>query len=257
MVSPWEVIVFIPLLLSIHVAAAELFNATAVGCDVFEGKWVYDSSYPLYDPSGCPYIDEGFNCLKYNRPDRDYLRYRWQPSSCDLPRFDGLDFLERSRGKRIMFVGDSLSLNMWQSLICLIHSTAPAPVRTSLIGRQQALSQITFLDYGVELLLYRTPYLVDMENQQPGRILKLDSIRNGDAWMGMDVLIFNSWHWWTHTGNSQPWDYIEEGGKLYKDMNRLIAYYIGLTTWGRWIDRNIDPSKTRVFFQGISPTHYQ
>ncbi|KAM7498583.1 hypothetical protein LguiA_022997 [Lonicera macranthoides] len=31
-----------------------------------------------------------------------------------LPRgFDGVDFLRRYRGKRIMFVGDSLSLNQW------------------------------------------------------------------------------------------------------------------------------------------------
>lgn len=40
-------------------------------------------------------------------------------------RFDGEDFLERFRDKRIMFVGDSLSLNQWQSLTCMIHATSP------------------------------------------------------------------------------------------------------------------------------------
>lgn len=44
---------------------------------------------------------------------------------------------------------------------------------------------------------------------------------------------------------------------MYKDMNRMIAYYKGLTTWARWVNRNVDPRKTRVFFQGISPTHYE
>ncbi|GAA0157248.1 hypothetical protein LIER_14556 [Lithospermum erythrorhizon] len=72
----------------------------------------------------------------------------------------------------------------------------------------------------------------------------------------MDLLIFNSWHWWTHTGSSQPWNYIQDGNKVLKDMNRLVAYYKGMTTWARWVNRNIDPSKTKVFFQGISPTHY-
>ena len=40
-------------------------------------------------------------------------------------RFDGRDFLEKMRGKSIMFVGDSLSRNQWQSLTCLLHSAVP------------------------------------------------------------------------------------------------------------------------------------
>lgn len=50
---------------------------------------------------------------------------------------------------------------------------------------------------------------------------------------------------------------MQEGGKLYKDMNRLVAFYKGLSTWARWVDRSVDPSKTKVFFQGISPIHYE
>nr|GME02553.1 protein trichome birefringence-like 39 [Ipomoea batatas] len=88
-------------------------------------------------------------------------------------------------------------------------------------------------------------------------VLKLDSIQNGNAWRGMDVLVFNSWHWWTHTKSSQPWDYMQEGGRTFKDMNRLIAYYKGMTTWARWVNLNVDPSKTKVYFQGISPVHYE
>jgi DNA mismatch repair ATPase MutL len=40
-----------------------------------------------------------------------------------------------------------------------------------------------------------------------------------------------------------------------KEMDHMEAYKIGLTTWGKWIDANIDPSKTKVFFQGVSPSH--
>lgn len=28
-------------------------------------------------------------------------------------------------------------------------------------------------------------------------------------------------------------DYMEDGNRLYKDMNRLVAYYKGMTTWAR------------------------
>ncbi|XP_038995594.1 protein trichome birefringence-like 39 [Hibiscus syriacus] len=44
---------------------------------------------------------------------------------------------------------------------------------------------------------------------------------------------------------------MEEGGKTWKDMNRMIAYYKGLTTWSRWVNRDVDPSRTKVFFQPI------
>lgn len=44
---------------------------------------------------------------------------------------------------------------------------------------------------------------------------------------------------------------------MYEDMDPLIAMEKGLRTWARWVDTNIDRSRTRLFFQGISPTHYK
>lgn len=53
------------------------------------------------------------------------------------------------------------------------------------------------------------------------------------------------------------WDYVELRGKFYPDMDRLAALEMGMKTWANWVDTNIDRSKTRVFFQSISPTHYK
>lgn len=58
-------------------------------------------------------------------------------------RFNGLVFLEKYRGKNIMFVGDSLSLNMWESLACMIHSSVPN-VKTAVI-KKNGISEIAFL----------------------------------------------------------------------------------------------------------------
>ncbi|KAM4111908.1 hypothetical protein ACJW30_05G101200 [Castanea mollissima] len=251
------------LLLSLEQArAGQFYNVTRLirgrkqvsGCNLFQGKWVIDPSYPLYD-SSCPYIDPEFNCQKYGRPDKQYLKYAWKPNSCDLPRFDGIQFLSKWRGKKIMFVGDSLSLNMWESLSCMIRASVPS-AKNSFV-RKESQSSVTFQDYGVSLLYYKTTYLVDIVREDVGRVLNLDSIQGGNSWTGMDMLIFNTWHWWTHTGDSQPWDYIREGTNLYKDMDRLTAFNKGLNTWASWVDQNVNPSKTKVFFQGISPTHYQ
>lgn len=111
-------------------------------------------------------------------------------------------------------------------------------------------------DCGVKVYLHTTNYLVDVVKEARGNVLKLDSIVEGKRWIGMDVLVFNTWHWWLHRGpKAQGWDYIRYGSTITKDMDRLEAFSRALTTWAHWVERNVDPSKTKVFFQGISPSH--
>lgn len=40
-------------------------------------------------------------------------------------RFDAQAFLKRFKGKTIMFVGDSVSLNHYESFVCLLHAAVP------------------------------------------------------------------------------------------------------------------------------------
>ncbi|KAK6163169.1 hypothetical protein DH2020_000033 [Rehmannia glutinosa] len=224
-------------------------------CALFMGSWVRDETYPDYQYS-CPMIDPQFNCQMYGRPDTDYLKYRWQPVNCQIPRFNGADFLMRMRGKSVMFVGDSLGRNQWQSLICMISSGLPSSSPTQFF-RGDPLSTFKFLEYGVTVSFYRAPYLVDIDSVQGKRVLRLGEIRgNANAWRGVDLLSFNTGHWWSHKGSLQGWDYMEAEGTYYQDMDRLVALEKGLRTWAKWVDNNIDISKSRVFFQGISPTHY-
>lgn len=141
--------------------------------------------------------------------------------------------------------------------------------------------------HNASLMLQRNAFLVDIVEERQGWVLKLNSIDHNDqkAWKDSDVLIFNSWHWWLHTGRKQPWDhhysglglsicismsyiqlwlfnlcrwdFIQDGDNLHEDMDRLVAYEKALKTWARWVDKNVDPTKTKVFYQSISPTHWK
>lgn len=45
-------------------------------------------------------------------------------------RFDGMAMVERLRDKRVVFVGDSISRNQWASMVCLLDSSIPPPLKS-------------------------------------------------------------------------------------------------------------------------------
>lgn len=56
-------------------------------------------------------------------------------------RFDPAALLEKLRGKRMMFVGDSLQMGQWLSFVCLVNSAVPYTART--MERSSTLSVFT------------------------------------------------------------------------------------------------------------------
>ncbi|KAL2480501.1 Protein trichome birefringence [Abeliophyllum distichum] len=236
-------------------------------CDFFDGNWVRDNSYPLYNPGSCSLIDEQFNCFLNGRPDSDYHRMKWKPKGCTLPRLNGSHMLEMLRGKRLVFVGDSLNRNMWESLLCILRNSVKDQSKVyEQQGRHhfrtEASYSFIFEDYKCTVEFFVTPFLVqewetEDKNGTKKETLRLDIVeRSADHYKNADILVFNTGHWWTHEKTSKGEDYYQEGSHVYKELNVLEAFRKALTTWGRWVDVHVNPKKTLVFFRGYSASHF-
>ncbi|XAR71896.1 hypothetical protein NMG60_11018347 [Bertholletia excelsa] len=176
------------------------------GCDVFSGRWVRDEeNRPLYEEQECPYIQP------------QLTSWRWQPHSCDLPSFNATMMLESLRGKRMMFVGDSLNRGQYVSMVCLLHRVIPEGDKS-------------------------------METN--------GSLTHGKHWKEVDVLVFNTFLWWM-TG--QKFKILQ--GSFDDEVKDIIelstedAYRMAMKSMLRWVKKNMDAKKNRVFFTSMSPYH--
>lgn len=237
-------------------------------CDIFDGRWVRDLTKPYYPPGSCPYIDIDFDCYKNGRPEYEFLKWTWKPYGCDIPSLNATEFLERLRDKRILFVGDSLNRNMWESLICILRSSIKDKSRVYEVSRQSKFKMkgyysFWFEDYTCSVDFVRSPYLVKEllvknANGSENERLRLDLLDETMAvYNHADIIVFNTGHWWTHEKTSSGINYYQEGNHVYPVLEVMKAYKKALTTWSRWVDRHLDSSKAQVVFRGYSLTHFR
>lgn len=236
-------------------------------CDIFNGRWVRDDTKPLYSAGSCPFIDRDFDCHLNKRPDDGYVKWKWRPFECEIPSLNATDFLERLRGKKLVFVGDSLNRNMWESLVCILRDSVMDKTRVYEISgrtefKKKGFYAFRFEDYNCTVDFVSSPFLVQESvfNGKNGSIetLRLDLMdQTTSMYHDADVLVFNTGHWWTHEKTSQGEDYYQEGDHIYPRLKVLDAYRRALSTWARWVDTNIDSNKTQVIFRGYSVTHFK
>ncbi|KAM7250367.1 hypothetical protein ACFE04_022250 [Oxalis oulophora] len=117
-------------------------------------------------------------------------------------------------------------------------------------------------DYNCTVDFVASPFLV-RESTYNAKNRTMDTLRidlmdkSTAMYKDADVLVFNTGHWWTHEKTSKGEDYYQDSKQLYPRLKVLEAFKRAITTWARWVDKNVDPNRTQVLFRGYSVTHFR
>ncbi|CAH9141393.1 unnamed protein product [Cuscuta epithymum] len=235
-------------------------------CDLFRGNWIPNPSGPLYTNESCPFIESHQNCMKNGRPDTGYLYWRWSPRGCDLPRFNPKRFLELMRNKTWALIGDSISRNHVQSILCSLSKIERA---VEVYHDKDYKSRRWFFpSFNFSVSVIWSPFLAEAAifediNGVSSSEIELHLDRLDKNWTqqfdGLDYVMFSSGQWFVKTA-------------VYLKNNTILGCHYcpkrNLTELGfgfayqeilRTVFNHIISSKHKgtVFFRTSTPDHFE
>ncbi|OVA08328.1 PMR5 N-terminal domain [Macleaya cordata] len=247
-------------------------------CNFAKGKWVEDSTRPLYSGFGCKqWLSDMWACRLTQRTDFSYERFRWKPYNCEMPDFEGSSFLRRMQDKTIAIVGDSLGRQQFQSLMCMVTG---GKQRSDVVnvgweyGLVKARGAIRpdgwayrFPNTNTTILYYWSASLCDLEPINPTDratdwAMHLD---RPPAFLRrylhrFDVLVLNTGHHWNRGKlNANRW-VMHIGGVPNTDRRLAeIGRAKNFTIYSvvNWVNLQLPTHpRLKAFFRTISPRHF-
>ncbi|KAK6287274.1 hypothetical protein POUND7_013453 [Theobroma cacao] len=250
-------------------------------CNYAKGRWVADRRPPLYT-AGCKYITRNWACRLTNRTDFSYEGYRWQSLDCKMPEFEPSDFLKRiirMQDKTVAFIGDSLSGQQFQSMMCMLTGGEQSPdvedvadkYGFSKLLRKGEIHQhfwaYRFLSTNTTILRSWSARLCDREpinatDPKTRYAMHLDRppafIReNLDQ---LNLLVINTAHHWTKTRVDMDNEVMYVNGKPVEQgflKNVKNAKIFKVNNIVKWLDSELAfHPDLQVFFTTTSPRHF-
>ncbi|KAK6913455.1 Trichome birefringence-like, N-terminal domain [Dillenia turbinata] len=238
-------------------------------CDMFKGRWVPYHEGPYYTNVTCRWIIDQQNCLKFGRPDTDYLKWRWKPDDCELPLFDAVHFMEIVREKSMAFVGDSLARNQMESLLCLLTNVSN-PIDVSYKYPANKLSyHWLYAEYNFSISTFWSPYLVKANDTNTSHrsytsLMNLHLDKADDAWAaqieGFDYVIISAGQWFFRPGMFYEDGKLVGCHKCLKDniteLPKFYAYRKAFQTAFKTL-QNLKNYEGITLLRTLSPDHYE
>ncbi|KAE8668937.1 Protein trichome birefringence-like 19 [Hibiscus syriacus] len=236
-------------------------------CDIFSGEWVPNPNAPYYTSTTCWAIHEHQNCMKYGRPDTEFMKWKWKPDGCELPVLIPAQFLEIVRGKSLAFVGDSVGRNQMQSLICLL-SRVEYPIDVS-HTTDENFKLWGYTTYNFTMAYFSTTHLVKSEERDANGpthtgLFNLYLDESDEGWAAhikeFDYLIISDGHWF-----DRPAVFYENHqivGCHYclienvVDLTKFYGYRKAFRTAFRTIN-SLDNFKGVTILRTFAPSHFE
>lgn len=235
------------------------------GCDLYHGKWFFDSDGPLYTNNSCPIITQMQNCQGNGRPDKEYESWRWKPAQCELPRFNATKFLELMSGKTLAFVGDSVARNQMESLLCLLWQVEVPKNRGN-----RRMQRWYFKSKSVMIVRIWSSWLVHQTSESlgyvPEGVVKVHLDIPDETFMqvvpSFDVVVLSSGHWFAKQSVYMVNNEIV-GTQLWSPPKLQPMKINNIEAFGISVETSLTAMVTHTNYTGLtivrsySPDHYE